>query len=257
MDLLNDILRNPVDPEYRQVAEQGHRPRANRWAVLAVALLIGAMFSLSAVQTTRTAPAAAQERTHLIRQAEAESDRLDDLRGRIEQLRIENDQIRSDLLTDGEESRLTQAALDAIAPVAGDIPVAGPGLQIIVDDAPATRDDQLNRVLDKDLQFLVNGLWRAGAEAVAINGYRLSSLTAIRSAGDAITVDYRSLTRPYRIEAIGDPRTLAARFSDTSGGQLWQGLEQNYEMRFDLSQSDRIDLRADPGLGLKHARRTT
>ena len=68
-------------------------------------------------------------------------------------------------------------------------------------------------MLDIDLQILVNGLWESGAEAISINGHRLSNLTAIRGAGDAITVDYRSLTRPYQIEAIGDPRTLPASFA--------------------------------------------
>lgn len=256
MHLLNDLLRNPVEPEYREVRERGHQPRASRWAVLAVASLIGALFSLSAVQTTRSAPAAAQEREQLIEQIQGQGARHEGLRVRIEQLRSENDSIRSDLLSDGEESRLTQAALAVIAPIAGDVPVSGPGIVIVVDDAKAVRDDELNRVLDKDLQLLVNGLWRAGAEAVAINGHRLSSLTAIRSAGDTITVDYRSVTRPYRVETIGDPRTLAARFAETSGGQLWHGLQQNYQMRFDLSLAERLDLRADPALVLNHARRT-
>jgi uncharacterized protein YlxW (UPF0749 family) len=40
------------------------------------------------------------------------------------------------------------------------------------------------------------GLWEPARKPSPINGHRLSSLTAIRSAGDAITVDYRSLTRP-------------------------------------------------------------
>lgn len=256
MDLLNDIMRNPIDPDYHRVAAEGRRPRASRPVMLVVALAIGALFSVSAVQTTRSAPAAALERDHLIQQVRTEGEHQDVLRGRIEQLRTENDRIRSELLTDTEEARLTQDALDRLGPIAGHEPVQGPGVVIVVDDAPAVRDDKLNRVLDKDLQVMANGLWLAGAEAVAINGHRLSSLTAIRSAGDAITVDYRSITRPYRVEAIGDPRTLAARFVETPGGQLWQGLEQNYEMRFDLSQADRLDLRADPGLGINHARRT-
>ena len=91
----------------------------------------------------------------------------------------------------------------------------------MVDDAPVgRRTTRRDRVLDIDLQVLANGLWQAGAEAVSINGHRLSDLTAIRSAGDAITVDYRSLTRPYRVEAIGDPRTLQARFVESAGGAV-------------------------------------
>ena len=56
-------------------------------------------------------------------------------------------------------------------------------LTIVVDDAPAGSGQ--NRVLDVDLQVLVNGLWQAGAEAVQINDQRITNLTAIREAGQA------------------------------------------------------------------------
>ena len=117
----------------------------------------------------------------------------------------------------------------------GNVAVAGPGVLIVVDDSPAASSDARDRVLDLDLQVLANGLWQAGAEAVAINGHRLSGLTAIRSAGDAITVDYRSLSRPYRIEAIGNPRTLQARFVESPAGVWWNDLAQNRRMRYEIS----------------------
>ena len=124
-----------------------------------------------------------------------------------------------------------------------------------VDDAPAGGADARDRVLDIDLQILANGLWQAGAEAIAINGHRLSSLTAIRSAGDAITVDYRSLTRPYRVEAIGNPRTLPARFAETAAGAWWHELATNRQMGYEASTPASLVLPADPGLVLRHARR--
>ena len=99
------------------------------------------------------------------------------------------------------------------------------------------------------------GTASSGAEAVAINGHRLTARTAIRSAGDAITVDYRSLTRPYKIEAIGDPRQLPARFAESQGGRLWTGLQQNYQIRFEVAQTKELQLAADPGFGTREARR--
>lgn len=65
----------------------------------------------------------------------------------------------------------------------------------MVDDAANGLRDGRDRVLDMDLQILTDGLWQAGAEAISVNGHRLSALTAIRGAGEAITVDNRSLTR--------------------------------------------------------------
>ena len=78
-------------------------------------------------------------------------------------------------------------------------------------DAPAPIDPttgrvsggDVSRVLDVDLQSVVNGLWAGGAEAVAVNGQRLTALTTIRAAGSAILVDFRPVTSPYEVSAIG------------------------------------------------------
>jgi uncharacterized protein YlxW (UPF0749 family) len=134
------------------------------------------------------------------------------------------------------------------------VAVAGPGVVITVDDAPGSETDPSDRVLDLDLQILVNGLWESGAEAVSVNGHRLSPLTAIRGAGQAITVDYRSLTRPYRVEAIGDARTLPASFTQSSAGAWWNDLSRNRGMSFALTGVDELTLDADPGIVLRYAR---
>src|SRR5207302_160556 len=58
-------------------------------------------------------------------------------------------------------------------------------------------------VLDRDLQDVANELWHDGAEAIAINGQRLTATTTIRAAGGAILVDFRPVTAPYQVSAIG------------------------------------------------------
>ena len=268
MDLLNQILRQPVDPEYARVAarEKAARQRAvesgdapprprRRLAFAAVLLLAGAMFAVAAVQTTRSAPAVASEREQLIDQIRFQGRHQDELRDELQQLHTANDDLRRQALSGDSQARSVQAQVDVLAPATGDSAVHGPGLVVVVDDAPTVREDRLNRVLDRDLQQLVNGLWSAGAEAVSINGHRITARTAIRSAGDAITVDYRSLNRPYRVEAIGDPRQLPARFADSQGGRQWAGLQQNYQLRFEVSQSKDLQLAADPGFATRVARR--
>ena len=74
-------------------------------------------------------------------------------------------------------------------------------MRVVADDAPGA-DSARNEVLDTDLQKLVNGLWEAGAEAISINGQRLTNLSTIRQAGGAITVNARSLRPPVR--RLGD-----------------------------------------------------
>ena len=116
--------------------------------------------------------------------------------------------LRAAALGDDDTARFVESQINTLDPVVGMLLVSGPGVLIVVDDCPRPAADARDRVLDIDLQVLANGLWEAGAEAVAINGHRLSNLTAIRSAGDAITVDYRSLTRA--LSGRGDRRSAYA-----------------------------------------------
>jgi uncharacterized protein YlxW (UPF0749 family) len=258
MDLLNQILRQPVDPDYAITAAQGGRPLPKwRWSFALVTLTIGALLAIAALQTNQAAPALQSERAELISRIKAAENNQDQLQARLTSLSAEVGSLREAAVGDDDTLKALVAQIAQLGSTVGATAVAGPGVLIVVDDAPGENRDVRNRVLDLDLQMLANGLWQAGAEAVAINGHRLSSLTAIRSAGDAITVDYRSLSRPYRIEAIGDPRTLQARFVESSGGAWWNELAQNQRMRYEISIVKALTLPADPGIVLRHARQAT
>jgi uncharacterized protein YlxW (UPF0749 family) len=209
---------------------------------------------LAALQTTRAAPALQSERSELISRIQTAEREQDQLRGRVTSLTEEIATLRAAALDD-DAARSVESQISLLDPVVGNAAVTGPGVLIVVDDSPSAAADARDRVLDIDLQVLVNGLWEAGAEAIAINGHRLSNLTAIRNAGDAITVDYRSLTRPYRVEAIGDVHTLQSRFVETSAGAWWNDLAQNRRMRYESSDVKQLDLAADPGIVLRHAGR--
>jgi uncharacterized protein YlxW (UPF0749 family) len=253
MDLLNQIVRQPIDPDYALVAARGARRPRSRAAIAAVAVLAGALLAVTVLQTTRAAPVAETERAELIDRVQAAQAGTEQLQSRLTATSTEIDELRAAALGGGGAAQALEEQIRRLEPVVGVVPVTGPGLVIMVDDSPAAGTDRRDQVLDVDLQVLANGLWQAGAEAVAINGHRLSSLTAIRSAGDAITVDFRSLTRPYRVEAIGDPRTFAARFAETSASAWWHELAQNRRMRYEIGDARSLELAADPGLALRHA----
>lgn len=255
MDLLNQIIRQPIDPDYAIVAARGTPGPRGRWSIAVIAVLIGALFAVAAVQTTRTAPALQTERTELISRIGTAEKEQDELRGRVTALSAEIATLRGAALGDDSTSRGLETQISTLDPVVGNVAVVGPGIAITVDDAASANSDERDRVLDIDLQVLVNGLWMAGAEAVSINGHRLSNLTAIRSAGDAITVDYRSLTRPYEVEAIGDPRTMQARFVESSAGAWWNELAQNRHMGYGIADVKSLELDADPGIALRYAKK--
>lgn len=104
---------------------------------------------------------------------------------------------------------------------------------------------QSGRVVDSDLQMVVNGLWQAGATAVSINDHRLTGASAIRSAGQAILVDYRPLVRPYKIVAIAkNADALAGRFRENQGGLLLEQLELRFGVVWELETVGQVTLPA-------------
>ncbi|HEX7743998.1 MAG TPA: DUF881 domain-containing protein, partial [Micromonosporaceae bacterium] len=123
-----------------------------------------------------------------------------------------------------------QAAAAGLARVRGD------GLVVLLADAPAESDavtgaggTNLGRVRDTDLQAVANALWSVGAEAIAINGQRLTATSTIRAAGGAILVDFQPVLGPYEVSAIG-PGRLASRFQDTDTFRLLRRLAEQYGM---------------------------
>lgn len=105
--------------------------------------------------------------------------------------------------------------------VNGVLPVQGEGITLTIAnpisvsgdnaDSSLSRENgsQVRVVTDSDLQVLVSLLWQSGAEAIAINGYRLGVQTSIRTAGTTILIGVNSVQSPYRIEAIGNSSALA------------------------------------------------
>jgi len=256
MDLLLQVVRQPVDPDYAAVADRGGTSSRGHWRLALVTVVIGVLFAVAALQTSRSAPVQQSERRELISRVRTAETEQDDLRARATALSADITALRSAALSGDAGSRDLQRRVEQLDAATGNVAVTGPGVEVVVDDA-STSGDERDQVLDLDLQILVNGLWQAGAEAVAVNGHRLSSLTAIRSAGDAITVDYRSLNRPYRVEAIGDRRTMPAAFAESAAGAWWHDLSQSRGMRFELTDSSELTLPADPGLTLRWARATS
>jgi uncharacterized protein YlxW (UPF0749 family) len=107
------------------------------------------------------------------------------------------------------------------------------------------------RVSDRDLQTVVNEVWAAGAEAVAVNGQRLTALSAIRSAGKAVLVDFRPISPPYEVAAIGPPQ-LRTRFVDGFGGSYLQVL-RDYGIDYAVQDDGDLQLGASAGVTVRYA----
>ena len=152
MDLLNQIIRQPVEPDYAVAATRGHEPARGRWTLALLAVIIGALFAVAALQTTRAAPALQLERTELINRVLNAEHEQDQLRGRVTSLTQEIATLRTAALGDDDAANSLETRIDVLDPVVGNVGVTGPGVLIVVDDSPSAKADSRDRVLDIDLR---------------------------------------------------------------------------------------------------------
>jgi uncharacterized protein YlxW (UPF0749 family) len=212
------------------------------------------MVGVSALKTDQDRPRADAERAELVAQIHKREDQLSSLRAATSLLQSDVRALQGSVEAQVTRNTAINRRLESLGLTAGTLAAQGPGIVVTVDDAPPGQSDSGGVILDSDLQTLVNALWSAGAEAISIDGHRLTTLTSIRFAGQAITVDYRSLSPPYVISAVGDPDTLPAQLLETDGGQIWLGLKANFGIRFDTATKEKITVPADPHEHLLYAR---
>ena len=271
MTLITEMMERPLDPGYAAAAERRQAsglPAATGLrgpTLIIAALLIGALLGASALALRAPTTAASKVKQDLVGRIEDQRAHADVQTRRIATLRNEINTAQAAALSQQSQTGLS-TDLSKLELAAGTVPVTGPGLVLTVDDAPppaepvapdanprtVTAPDQ-GKVIARDLQIIVNGLWEAGAEAISINGHRLTSRAAIRSAGAAILVDYRPLTRPYVITAIGDPGSLGVEFADNSGGSYLQSLTNNYQIRGKIQNRTSVVVPGEPTLSLQRA----
>ncbi|WP_405089490.1 DUF881 domain-containing protein [Micromonospora sp. NBC_01392] len=259
-DFLTELFRNPLDPGYGDAAARravGPVSRVRqvlaRPVSLVVLAVIGFLFAVAYRETMAEEPSRATARAGLIaeiKQREAETDRLTQ---RAEQLRVEVGRQRDAALSGSQASRLRNLeAGTGLGRVRGD------GVVVRLVDAPRDKDAVTgaeagpSQVLYSDLQKVANGLWAAGAEAVSINGQRLTATSTIRQAGEAILVDYRPVTSPYEVQAIG-PGSMRDRFDDGRAAALMREVAKTTGLSFGVKEVDDLTLPAAPEPRLRYA----
>ena len=268
MRLLREVMEQPLDPAYARAARaraQGARPGRSVVVLTALlAVLCGWIGARGVTELRRPQPGQAAGRATLEREIQRRTASDDAAQRQIQQLRTDIASAQQAQLTSQGDAALA-AQVQQLGLLTGELPVSGPGLEFSIADARAADAQgavvdpraasaaEDGRVLDRDLQIVVNGLWSAGAEAISINGRRLTSLSAIRSAGQAILVDFRPLVPPYVIQAIGDPTVLQAGFSSTKAAQYLQSLRDNFGVQVSITSSGGLRLPAAGAFQLRKA----
>lgn len=255
MTLLREVMERPLDAGYAEAAarrEAGQEPmgrlryltRAALVLLLAVSIGLGGVWAARELRTPGPSESARQV---LVDQIRERSEITADLVEQDTALRAEIQELQEQAFGDTAAAVIDEA--ERLGVVAGTTPVSGPGLVITMSDSAQAQagepDSDDGRVLDYDLQVVVNALWASGAESIAINGIRLTGTTAIRTAGSVVLVDLQPLVSPYTIEAIGDPDRTRTTFAQSAGASLLSTLgAAPYNIGVELVVADALELPA-------------
>ncbi|GGM22755.1 membrane protein [Micromonospora sonchi] len=259
-DFLTELFRNPLDPGYADAAlrraQRGQPGRAG-WSVspvsLVIVVLLGFLFAVAYRQTMAEEPGRAQARSGLVAQIQQRQGETDELSIRADALREEVNRQREAALGGSGAARLRNLeASTGLGKVRGD------GVVVRLADAPPGQQPLSGakvgppQVLYSDLQGVANDLWGAGAEAIAINGQRLTATSTIRNAGQAILVDFRPVTGPYEVSAIG-PGAMRKRYEGSGSALTMRKVAQDTGLSFEVRDAEDLTLPAAPEPQLRYA----
>lgn len=150
--------------------------------------------------------------------------------------------------------RRLYAELEAARLSAGLIPLTGPGLALKLEDGGQGGGIDV-LVSARDVRTLVEELWLAGAQAIAVNEERVVASTAVLDIGGSILVNSAYISPPYTILVIG-PVNLYDRLRASVGFvQFVQGRVEAVGLRLSVAQPDSIDIPAFAGtVNLRNAK---
>ncbi len=149
--------------------------------------------------------------------------------------------------------------LQAARIAAGLIPLTGSGIVLQLEDSlePADQEGNTSDLLvgARDLRTIVEELWAAGAEAIAVNGERMTPTTAVIDIGPSILINSAYLAGPFQVTAIG-PDDLYARLSASPGFvDFIRARAEAWGLRVSIAEPESVDMPAFAGtVTLRYAR---
>ena len=180
---------------------------------------------------------------------EAQQASAAELRREVARLRAEVDEERAAIAerTGGSEARAE--LVSDTSEVAGLVPVQGPGLKVTLNDSRLAEPPAGGNVNDlvihsQDVQAVVNALWRAGAEAISINGQRLVSTSAVLCVGNTLLLNGTVHSPPYVMSAVGASRD---RFETDRLVRRLKSDAGTFGLVFSIERSTKLELPAYRG----------
>ena len=238
------------------------RPRS-AWSVFVpvVALLAGLLFATSrqTAQGTDLRGGDGAQLSGLLRERTQAAGRLEE---ELARLQAQVDQLTEEAARRNGAVARAQTDAEGGAVSAGLVELRGTGLEITLDDAPRRADGSLPVgaraddvvIHQSDVQAVVNALWAAGADGVAVMGRRLIATSAVRCVGNVLLLQGRTYSPPFVVTAIGDTAAMQGQLDASPGVGIFEQAVDDFGLTFRVREREDVVLPAYDGtLDLQYA----
>lgn len=192
--------------------------------------------------------------------ARVESERVQELRAEITSLNADVQELTEGIQSNRQLSGL-QKQIDTLEMAAGVAAVEGPGVTVVLDDAPREVVDDAGELVNEaivhqqDIQAVANALWAGGAEAMTIQGQRVVSTTGIKCIGNTVRLQDVPYSPPYVISAVGNPETLLSSIDSNPYISTYLDAVDEWQLGWEVRTETLVEAPSYTGpLEMRHAR---
>jgi uncharacterized protein YlxW (UPF0749 family) len=229
-------------------------------AIIMASIVLGFLLTAQFRSTAARLPAREQSRLATAETVKRLEDEQRSLKERITELRAQVTALQR--ASDANVSAQAVAAdLDKQRLLAGLVAVRGPGILVALDDSArmiGPAEDANNYIIhDYELRDVISLMWLAGAEAISVNGERVTAISSIYCVGSTILVNDTRLSPPYEVRAIGDPATLEQAAQNPRNLGKLRVRVKSYGIQFKVTEQKELAVPAFGGnLHIRYARPT-
>ena len=191
---------------------------------------------------------------------ELEATNADDRR-QIASLRVQIDGLESEAAARSAATQALKSQLSDLRAHAGLVAMHGPGLEVRLRNGvpgPDTGGKAGYLINFQDVQDVVNLLFAQGAEGIAVNGRRITPLTAFSGSEGQIVIDQGTpFTAPVKVAAVGDRNRMQEALDDPSALPDIRARQVQFQVHLTLEGSADVSLPAyDSSLQIPHVSST-
>jgi uncharacterized protein YlxW (UPF0749 family) len=251
MNILNLLSKEIQTNDYQDLPKGFQVSKDPKWWIFTVLSFAGIFLGIAIANFQRQVPLIEKSKQDLRISIENRVSNLASLSDRLSEI---NDEINNQNIQIGDVSNrgilnLNETDLQIVSGVKS---ITGSGFKIVINDARRTdsldfQEVNLAKVFDSDLQLITNALWASGAQAISVNNQRITTTTAIRSAGEAILINYRPLLPPYEIVFIGNEE-VSKRLVENPDFKDFQYVVTTYGLEYKIEKIDNVEI---PAIGIE------